>query len=106
MYRSARYASVAMTGTPRNIPITPKNFPPIVIAKMIHRGFMPVEEPISFGPSTSPSNCCRARIMIVKTNALIGEIHRMMMIPGIAPINGPKYGIIFVTPTITEMSST
>ena len=81
--------------------MTPNMLPPTVIAKMIHSGFMPVDSPRIFGPRISPSNCCRQSTMMAKTRALTGCTNSRIRMPGTAPINGPKYGIMFVTPTIT-----
>ena len=39
-------------------------------------------------------------------NAWIGDTNKMIMADGIAPINGPKNGIIFVIPIITEINKT
>ena len=62
-----------------------------------------MESPNIFGPSTMPSNCCRARIKSPTQRAFPGEIKRVIKIEGIAPIKGPKYGIILVRPIIKLM---
>ena len=36
---------------------------------------------------------------------ILGSTSKMSSADGIAPINGPKNGMTFVTPTMTDMSS-
>ena len=38
--------------------------------------------------------------------AWIGETNRIIIADGMAPINGPKNGIIFVIPIMTEINKT
>ena len=37
-------------------------------------------------------------------NAFVGDTNSIIIPDGIAPINGPKNGIIFVTPIITDIN--
>ena len=94
-----------MTGTPNSIPPTPPTQLPIVIAKMTQIGLKPVELPMIFGPMILPSICCNTRIRIVKIKASFHPVMSMIKMLGIAPMNGPKYGMMLVTPTSTEISS-
>ena len=92
------------TGTPKNIPMNPYSPPNSMIAKITQNAESPVESPRIFGPRILPSNCCRIRMNTRNHSALIGASIRMIKNDGMAPINGPKYGMTFVTPTITETS--
>ena len=87
------------------MPTTPHVAPPTVMAKIIQIGESPVESPRIFGPRMVPSNYCSRKIRIRKIKACFGEMINKMISPGIAPINGPKYGIILVMPTMILISS-
>ena len=65
---------------------------------------IPVELPRMRGPMMLPSICCRIITKITKIRHLVGFTIRMMNALGIAPISGPKKGMMFVTPTMTLTS--
>ena len=88
-----------------NMPHTPNTPENTTIEKITHKLFRPVESPKIFGPSMLPSNCCRMITNMRKIRHFFGSIIRMKNADGIAPMNGPKYGITFVIPTITEIST-
>ena len=54
---------------------------------------------------TSLAGFFLVKIKMIKYNPLIGSANTIRTALGIAPINGPKNGIIFVTPTITLTSN-
>lgn len=88
-------------GTARNIPSTPPSAPPTKIAKITAIGFTPIASPKTFGPKIEPSNCCNKNINS-NTGIVIAGLYKNTSIPtGIAPMNGPTYGMIFVSPIIT-----
>ena len=93
---------IAAIGTDKNTPIKPNKLEPINTADIIHRGLKPTWSPITFGPIKFPSNCWSIKINIPTENALIGLYTNVITIGGIAPINGPKYGIIFVMNIIKD----
>ena len=69
-------------------------------AKIIQIGRRPVLSPKIFGPRIFPSNCCKIITKIKKASPCLGDTDKdITKMLGIAPINGPKYGIIFVRPT-------
>ena len=57
------------------------------------------------GPKILPSNCCNTMIQMINTTNMIGSSISANNAPGTAPINGPKNGMIFVTPTTTLIST-
>ena len=65
-----------------------------------------MESPNILGPITFPSNCCIRNINIKNIKAFVGDSNNINIKHGTAPINGPKNGITFVTPIITEISTT
>ena len=67
--------------------------------------FMPMEVPSIFGPMTLPSSCWRTNTKMINHRHIFGSTSRTSSADGTAPINGPKNGMIFVTPTMTEISS-
>ena len=97
--------STANNGTPTAMPAKPNTPPNSKIANMTQKLDKPVELPKILGPRILPSNCCSARMKITKYNACTGLITMIRIVLGIAPINGPKNGMILVTPMITEISS-
>ena len=48
---------MAMVGTARNIPRTPKVPPPMSTERIISKGLKPTDFPRIFGPKYNPSNC-------------------------------------------------
>ena len=92
----------AHTGTPKNMPATPKKPPPTKMAMMTHKLERPVVFPRILGPMTLPSSCWRARTNITKYSAWRGETSRIRKVLGMAPRKGPKKGITLVTPTKTD----
>jgi len=96
---------MAQTGTAMIMPKTPQKPPPIRIEMMIRKLDTPVVSPRIFGPKKFPSNCCRRTTKIRKYSACRGSIRRISRRHGTAPRNGPKNGMIFVTPMITLTSS-
>ena len=63
---------------------------------------MPKESPKIFGPIILPSICWITMIIIINNIAFCGDINKIIKNDGTAPINGPKNGIIFVSPIIKE----
>ena len=66
----------------------------------IQNADIPMESPNIFGPIIFPSICCIINTNNKNINALLGETNNIIINDGMAPINGPKNGIIFVTPII------
>ena len=64
-----------------------------------------MELPSILGPIKFPSICCIINIININHIALIGETNNIIITEGMAPINGPKKGIIFVTPIITDTNN-
>lgn len=58
--------------------------------------------PIILGDNMLPSICCIIKRSTVTHNAFDGDISNAIRIGGTAPIIGPKYGIIFAMPFITD----
>ena len=63
----------------------------------------PTELPRILGPSIFPSNCCRRNTRMIKYRAFSGLTQMTRKAVGIAPMKGPKNGMIFVTPIITAI---
>ena len=63
----------------------------------------PVLLPRIFGPMILPSTCCKITIKITNIRQDIGLTVSKMIADGIAPMYGPKNGMIFVKPTMTLM---
>ena len=63
----------------------------------------PVLLPKILGPKIFPSNCCKTKINNKNQIHFEGSTNKIINADGTAPINGPKYGIIFVAPTITDI---
>ena len=61
----------------------------------------PVVLPRIFGPMMFPSICWRIIIKMTNQRHLIGDSIKIKIADGMAPINGPKNGMILVTPMIT-----
>ena len=97
--------STANSGTPITIPAKPITPPNSRMANMTQKLDSPVALPRIFGPRIRPSNCCNTNTMTTKITALSGLIKSRMIVLGMAPMNGPKYGIMFVIPTITLIST-
>ena len=64
----------------------------------------PTLSPRIRGPRMLPSNCCSRRMKMTKMKHWKGLIRRIRIAEGMAPISGPKNGMTFVTPMITEIS--
>ncbi len=75
-----------------------------MMANMTQKLDRPVVLPRILGPMMLPSTCCRMKIMMMNLRAAMGSTMRSRMTDGIAPMKGPKNGMMFVTPTITLMS--
>ena len=82
------------------MPGTPMRPLKMVMEKIIQNPERPVESPRILGPRKLPSNCCKIRTKMPTAIARGGSMSSVIRMAGIAPINGPKYGIIFVTPII------
>ena len=95
----------ANSGTAQIIPHIPKSPLPTRIENSTQKLETPVVLPKILGPKIFPSNCCRTIIITTKVIHFIGSTKRINRALGIAPINGPKNGITFVTPTITLTSA-
>ena len=104
-WRLIIFLITAKTGTPTNIPTNPKNFPKRIIAKITQNGDNPVEFPRILGPRILPSNCWSINTMSAYHKAWTGLINKSNTKPIPPPTNGPKYGMIFVIPTIRLRSS-
>ena len=87
------------------MPQKPKMPPKITIENSTQNPFMPIEVPSIFGPITLPSSCWRTNTKITNHRHIFGSTSSISSAEGIAPINGPKNGMMFVTPTMTEISS-
>ena len=74
------------------------------MATMTQKLEMPVLSPRIFGPMTLPSNCCSRTIKMMKYRHFSGLTSRIRNALGMAPRNGPKKGMILVTPTTTLTS--
>ena len=94
----------AKVGTPITIPTKPIKPPNSKMENSTQKLDSPVESPKIFGPKKFPSTCCSTRIKIKKYTHLIGLAVSIIRAQGIAPMNGPKKGIMLVTPTITLIS--
>ena len=55
--------------------------------------------PSIFGPMILPSICCRISTIITNLSADTGSIMSRITADGTAPINGPKKGMMLVSPT-------
>ena len=95
---------MANTGTPIIIPTSPINSPATSIANNIQKADIPIESPNILGPIIFPSICCIININIKNIKAFVGDTNNIIINDGIAPINGPKNGIILVTPIITDIN--
>ena len=95
----------ANSGTPITIPMKPKIPPNKRRAKVTQNSEIPVVVPKILGPIMFPSICCNIIIKITNHRHCMGSMSKMKNAQGIAPIKGPKKGIIFVTPTITLIRS-
>ena len=93
----------ANIGTPINIPAIPNIPPKNIIANNTQNVFNPVALPMHFGPIICPSICCSTIINIKKYIDFIDDSLRTIMKLGIAPMNGPAKGIIFVIATMTDI---
>ena len=82
------------------MPIIPKNFPANKSENSIQNEDMPIESPNILGPIIFPSICCIINIIKASHKAFIGSTNKTIIIEGIAPINGPKKGTMFVSPII------
>lgn len=91
----------AKTGTARKKPTNPKTAPPKITTEMTHKGDRPTQGPITF-----PSNCCKSKIKRATQIACIGLINKVIAMGNIAPIIGPKYGIILVIKIINANNAT
>ncbi len=87
------------------MPQKPNSPAPRMMENMTQKPLMPMELPSIFGPMTLPSSCCSTMMKMMNTRHLNGSTSRMISALGTAPMNGPKKGITFVTPTITLTSS-
>ena len=87
------------------IPNTPKNPPNRRREKITQKAGSPVVPPRIFGPITFPSSCCIAIISMINHIVFEGSTRSIMIADGIAPINGPKNGITFVSHTITVINA-
>ena len=95
---------MANTGTPIIIPTIPINLPATSMANNIQKADMPMESPSILGPIIFPSICCIINTKIKNTKAFVGDTNKIIINDGMAPINGPKNGIMLVTPIITEIN--
>ena len=86
------------------MPTKPKSPPKKRIENSTQKLESPVELPRIFGPRILPSNCCRSRIQMRKYTHWSGLTKNTRNAAGIAPMNGPKKGITFVTPIMTLKS--
>ena len=93
--------NTANRGTPMTIPIIPHKPPKNNIANSAQNVDKPVALPMHLGPIIFPSICCRIIINIMKYSDFIGDALKIIIVPGIAPMNGPTTGIILVIPTMT-----
>lgn len=103
MYLMNNEHITANIGTPNIIPTNPNNPPNINIENSTQKLLIPVLLPISLGPSMLPSNCCMRKMSSKNFIHNDGSIIRSKNAHGIAPMNGPKYGIMLVIPTIIEI---
>ena len=83
------------------IPMNPNKFPKKNSDTSTQKPGSPVESPSILGPRILPSNCCKITMKIRSIMAFLGSINSISAVDGIAPIIGPKNGIILVTPTRT-----
>ena len=65
----------------------------------------PVDSPRILGPRILPSNCWSTKMNAMKYRHWMGLARKMSMAQGIAPIKGPKNGMILVTPMIVATSA-
>ena len=87
------------------MPINPNSPPPTRTAKRTQKLASPVLSPRIFGPRILPSNCCNARMNTRNHMHCSGSTISKSNAEGIAPINGPKNGMILVIPTMQLISS-
>lgn len=90
--------STANSGTPITMPAKPITPPNSRMANMTQKLDSPVALPRIFGPRILPSNCCSSSTKMTKYSACTGLMTMIRMVLGIAPMNGPKNGMILVTP--------
>ena len=97
--------TIANKGTPIIIPTNPINLPATSNENNIQNADIPIESPNILGPIILPSICCITSIKTKNINAFTGETNNIIIADGIAPKNGPKNGIIFVIPIITDINN-
>ena len=86
------------------MPTKPKSPPLTMMANITQKLASLVVLPRILGPIMFPSICCSTRIIRANFNAATGSIMSRIMPDGMPPINGPKNGMILVTPTTTLTS--
>ena len=80
------------------IPMKPNKPPPTSTANNTQKLASPVLLPCILGISMFPSNCCNMIMNITKYMHCLVSTIRSSNADGIAPMNGPKNGIILVIP--------
>ena len=92
-------------GTPTSIPMNPKTLPKINNENKIQKALIFNESPKILGPIRLPSICWMIIIKIRKIKAWFTDTKRIMKNDGMAPMKGPKKGIIFVTLMMNAISN-
>ena len=86
------------------MPTKPKSPPLTMMANITQKLASLVVLPRILGPIMFPSICCSTSIIITNFNAATGSMISRIIPDGMAPIKGPKNGMILVTPTTTLTS--
>ena len=105
MNRFTLRARTAKVGIPMIMPTIPQRPPKNRMENRTQKLETPVVWLMIFGPRMFPSNCWRIRIKTRNLSISTGETRSRMNALGIAPIKGPKYGMTFVRPTNTLITS-
>ena len=91
------------TGTAQIIPINPNNDPNTKMENKIQKLSKPTDSPMIFGPIIFPSTCWMM-ISTRKITPLNGDARKTSSALGMAPIYGPKNGMILVCLLYTSPS--
>ena len=87
------------------MPANPNRPPNRMMKNSTQNEARPVESPRIFGPRMLPSNCWSTSTNSAKYTLWSGSMIKMRKMHGMAPMNGPKNGMMFVTPMMVEMSA-
>ena len=86
------------------MPTKPKRPPNSRMENSTQKEASPVESPRILGPRMLPSNCWSTKMKMTKYRHFRGLTSRISSAQGMAPMKGPKNGMMLVTPMITANS--